>query len=339
VSCGAIVTSGISIIDRYGTAVTSNDLGGVTLPVDVAEAGDGSLVVVNGTSGLVRFAEFARSTITSPIGNCSGARRAGSGTGVNRSSETRRVSAPAASGVAIEPRTGALLVHRRGWPAIEVFTAAYSYEIPLASLRNVRWVSKGHDLFHRDAGLGVACASCHPEGTDDGHVWNFSKGPRRTQPLDVRLGGTAPFHWNGEFQDFGALVADIFSLRMGAGAQRPEDVAELHGYISRLRPRPALRDPSDEAALRGRPLFEARCSGCHAGPHFTSPASTDIGKGAPTQVPSLLGVGVRAPYMHDGCAPTLSARFDPACGGTAHGELAGLDDAGRADLVAYLESL
>jgi hypothetical protein len=43
--------------------------------------------------------------------------------------------------------------------------------------------------------------------------------------------------------------------------------------------------------------------------------------------------------MHDGCAPTLSARFDPACGGTAHGELAGLDDAGRADLVAYLESL
>ena len=67
--------------------------------------------------------------------------------------------------------------------------------------------------------------------------------------------------------------------------------------------------------------------------------SADIGKGAPTQVPSLLGVGVRAPFMHDGCANTLLDRFDPACGGSKHGEISDLDAARRADLVAYLESL
>jgi hypothetical protein len=57
------------------------------------------------------------------------------------------------------------------------------------------------------------------------------------------------------------------------------------------------------------------------------------------QVPSLVAVGYRAPFMHNGCAATLADRFNPACGGNAHGNTAGLSDAQRNDLVAYLESL
>jgi len=56
-------------------------------------------------------------------------------------------------------------------------------------------------------------------------------------------------------------------------------------------------------------------------------------------VPSLIAVGYRAPFMHNGCAATLAARFDPKCGGNNHGNTASLSDAQRGDLVAYLESL
>ncbi|HET7545720.1 MAG TPA: hypothetical protein VFK05_37890, partial [Polyangiaceae bacterium] len=34
----------------------------------------------------------------------------------------------------------------------------------------------GHRMFHMDSGIGIACASCHPEGGDDGHVWHFPEG-------------------------------------------------------------------------------------------------------------------------------------------------------------------
>ena len=46
----------------------------------------------------------------------------------------------------------------------------------------------GHELFHVNAGAGLACASCHAEGNDDGRVWNFAcSGARRTQSLQTGL--------------------------------------------------------------------------------------------------------------------------------------------------------
>jgi cytochrome c peroxidase len=58
------------------------------------------------------------------------------------------------------------------------------------------------------------------------------------------------------------------------------------------------------------------------------------------QVPSLVSIGYRAPFMHNGCAKTLAARFDPACGGgEAHGHTSDLTPEQVGDLVAYLESL
>src|SRR5207244_3010320 len=57
----------------------------------------------------------------------------------------------------------------------------------------------GHELFHRDAGAGIACASCHAEGGEDGRVWRFDPiGDRRTQAVHIGLKGTEPFHWDGD---------------------------------------------------------------------------------------------------------------------------------------------
>jgi hypothetical protein len=57
------------------------------------------------------------------------------------------------------------------------------------------------------------------------------------------------------------------------------------------------------------------------------------------QVPSLLGIGTRGPFMHDGCAATLRDRFNPACGGDKHGITGQLSPAQIDDLIAYLNTL
>jgi len=56
-------------------------------------------------------------------------------------------------------------------------------------------------------------------------------------------------------------------------------------------------------------------------------------------VPSLLGLRWRAPYLHDGCAPTLRDRFGDCGGGDNHGHTSQLAPAQIDDLTAYLETL
>jgi mono/diheme cytochrome c family protein len=241
---------------------------------------------------------------------------------------------------------GTLLAQRREPAAIVIMKTAAgapsgwdmtTVELPGASVEDT-----GHSIFHRDAGAGIACASCHPEGGDDGHVWRFSDvGPRRTQALYVGLEGTAPFHWAGDLEDLSELVEEVLVTRMSGVHQSPERTDALSTWLFALRPPSPLRTADDPGALRGKLLFEgqARCSSCHEGPRLTNNKTEDVGTGVPLQVPSLVAIGHRAPFMHAGCAPALRDRFSIDCGGATHGELAGLADAQIDDLVAYLESL
>ncbi len=203
----------------------------------------------------------------------------------------------------------------------------------------------GHELFHRDSGGGIACGSCHPEGTEDGHVWNFADvGLRRTQALNVGLRDTAPFHWAGDLRDVGALMTEVFVGRMGGVRQTPERLTALQEWLFSNEPQPPIRDSADDAVVRGQALFESAevgCTSCHNGEKLTNNQTVTVTTVASSklQVPSLVGVGYRAPFMHTGCASTLTARFDPACGGDAHGNTNGLSTEQIGDLVAYLESL
>ena len=113
-------------------------------------------------------------------------------------------------------------------------------------------------MFHVDAGGGVACASCHPEGGEDGRVWNFTcLGPRRSQSLRGGLSGTEPFHWDGDMPDFSTLVQTVFVGRMSGPqpSRRPDrgDAAlARHHPASCRRPRPPRRRPSSAAARCSR---------------------------------------------------------------------------------------
>jgi hypothetical protein len=205
----------------------------------------------------------------------------------------------------------------------------------------------GFDLFHRNAEAGISCASCHPDGTDDGHVWNFEgHGLRSSQPLDVGLAGTAPFHWDGSLPEVGELMGEVFVNRMGGVHESPERLGALERWLFALSA-PSPEAPSDLRQVeRGRALFqslELGCADCHRGERLTDNNSYDVGTGDPGekfQVPSLIGVGTRSRFIHTGCANSLRERFELDCaGGDKHGKVSLLGETDIDDMVAYLETL
>ena len=213
----------------------------------------------------------------------------------------------------------------------------------------------GHAMFHTNPGgaSSLACASCHPEGRDDGRVWNFDPiGARRTPTLG---GGivttTAPLHWDGDMTEgLDTIMTEVFVNRMGGNQNSPRRIDAFGAWLDKL---PAFRpiEPADsDAVARGEALFQdagVGCASCHKGELYTNNETVDVGTGRAFQVPPLVGLGSRAPYMHDGCAPTLRDRFandltrvdGTVCGGNRHGNVEQLDAGQIDDLIAYLETL
>ena len=137
--------------------------------------------------------------------------------------------------------TGVWLVVQSREPSA-LFLVRDPFSAPrVVSLGGASMFDTAHELFHRDAGAGIACASCHAEGEEDGRVWQFNPtGPRRTQAVNVGLTGTEPFHWDGDMKDFGTLVDEVMVRRMG-GAPRvpgPKDRDAETGCSLCIRARP-----------------------------------------------------------------------------------------------------
>jgi cytochrome c len=236
---------------------------------------------------------------------------------------------------------GLVAVQEREPAAISFYDTA-SRTIARLDLGQPTRIDTGQTLFHLTTGSGLACASCHAEAGDDGHVWTFEgTGPRRTQSLRGGILGTEPFHWNGDMRDFSMLVTEVFVGRMSAQQPRSDQADALSHWIDR---QPVLQATATNTGgvARGKTLFESPelgCTTCHSGARLSNNGSADVGTGAVLQVPSLRAVSFRAPFLHDGCAPTLSDRFAACGGGDLHGHTSQLQASQVADLVAYLESL
>lgn len=214
--------------------------------------------------------------------------------------------------------------------------------IPLLDAEDRR--DEGLALFHSVTTACIACASCHAEAGDDGLAWDFERiGPRRTQSLRGGLLASAPFHWDGDMQDLNALMDDVFMRRMQGRYVDSEQLAALGRWLDAQPALPKSPPRNGWPEARGKALFESAevgCKSCHSGALLTNNVSVDVGTGKAFQVPALRELSERAPYMHNGCARTLRARFDPACGGgDKHGKTSQLSPAELDDLAAYLETL
>jgi len=338
---------------------------GVTLPVDIALLADGKALIVGAGR---EDANAPRSSFVSLAGGASFGSapslefgRGGAASiatlvsneplGCSRNAELfgdadLSGAAQYTVGVAARPLSNGAFVIQTREPAQLLVVSAQGNTTAI-ELSGDSVADTGFDLFHRNAEAGISCASCHPDGSDDGHVWSFEgHGLRRTQPLDAGLAGTAPFHWDGSLREVGELMGEVFVSRMGGVHESSERLEALERWLFDLSP-PAPETPVDALQVdRGRGLFgslELGCADCHRGESFTDNNNYDVGTGEPGekfQVPSLIGVGTRSRLIHDGCANSLRERFELACaGGDRHGKVSLLDEADIDDLVAYLETL
>jgi DNA-binding beta-propeller fold protein YncE len=294
-----------------------------TLPVDVAVSPDGkeAAVAMAGSS----FVERVQMSGANELSLCA------------PQPSAQAITANSPDGVAYTP-AGVLVIHTRNPSGIMTVTPAATRSVVLDSKP---LTNEGQTIFHTPVN-GIACASCHPEGRDDGHVWNIAGERRRTPSLAGGLLETAPFHWQGELVDMHAVVGETFVHRMGGAMPDSHTIDALGDWLEGV-PRPApTRTLSAKLFFQGKELFErpdVGCTTCHTGAALTSDQTLFVGTGDKFQVPSLRGVGSRAPYLHDGRAPTLRDRFAPMGGGNQHGNTSQLTDHELDLLVGYLETL
>ena len=264
--------------------------------------------------------------------------------------------------VAIARLGSKLVAQRRGAvPELVVVNANTSQNLAYANVaaeiplnESTSHVDTGFDVFHQPTGAGIACMNCHPEGGDDGHVWTFqlAEGDRVRRTQSLRGGiitSSAPYHWDGDMTDLQVLCDEVFSHRMGGGALLPDTQTPVLARFVNAMPRVPVSNSLDPAKVAaGKVVFDGAgaCSSCHQGGRGTLTENQNIGKvdalgSSPAlQVPMLLGVAQRAPYMHDGCAATLMDRLtDTQCAGSQHGNVAALTADDKTNLVEYLQSL
>ena len=322
-TCGAPVNAAVTLFESDGVSVSTGRLDRIVGAVDAALSPDGDFIMIAsvGSSEDNLFTVSTDELRPKPGGRC----RIPTGVdvdepvvGVDFTPDGRIVAA------LYEPAELLIINGRRNERT----------RVPLAS---DSLADTGHELFHADAGPGLACISCHPEGGDDGRVWQTVDGPRRTQPLDAGLAGTAPFHWTGEEADFAALIRETLVRRMGGRPQSPARREAFEEWVMSIPDVAPLRSASDPAAARGAELFATYgCTECHQGASTTRPESIAFGDFDAIQVPMLLGAGTRSPFMHDGRAATLR---DATIDMLAKTDQPIPADEALDDVVAYLETL
>ena len=214
---------------------------------------------------------------------------------------------------------------------------------------------RGRDLFHdavdthlTPSGV-VTCATCHPGGGDDGLSWflhtpGVDRKLRRTPPAWRARAGSAPYHWDATIPDIDTLGREtIHELMEGDGLL--VDYEALTAYLDQVPAPPARPIQNPDDADRGAMLFvSAGCADCHPGGgtdgathRVLAPSEDPDARLDAVDTPTLEAVRARAPYLHDGRAPTLRSVLTDH--GAMHGAAGALGGADLDALLAYLESL
>jgi mono/diheme cytochrome c family protein len=205
--------------------------------------------------------------------------------------------------------------------------------------------AEGRRLFHaandtRISGDGRACASCHPDGRDDGLTWPTPKGPRQTVLLAGRLARPAPFGWDGKHESLAAHIKVTMTNLQGTGLPNAA-ISKLAAYLVQLPAPPKPNHDLGPEELKGQALFASQktgCAGCHSdNAAYDVASATKVDTNKAFLAPSLRFIGASAPYFHDGRYPTLASMLhakDNAMGGAGD-----LGDEDLHALEAYLRTL
>jgi hypothetical protein len=193
----------------------------------------------------------------------------------------------------------------------------------------------------------VTCQTCHTDGATN-HITHG----KQTTPM-FGLADTGPYNSNGTQPDLLQFIQGTFQFHGKIGGTLPPNADQLMlTFFNNFEPPSSIYRLPDGSltpeAQAGKTLFETtgQCAICHTAPTFipqppvplTFPQGIGTGL-SPANVPSLRGLWVTPPYLHDGSAPTLKDVFLKDLP-DLHRELTFLfTDEQLEQLVAYLQAL
>ncbi len=217
----------------------------------------------------------------------------------------------------------------------------------------------GERTFFEGTRAGIACQSCHLDAASDGCLHHIGQ----NKPVDVLsirgIAGTSPYlrdasHWR---------LRDLHEVAQVGYRDYQREVpwdraAAVAAYMESLPPEShaRLNAEYDLARLRAgvAVFFAAKCNVCHTPPALTNlgqhsalsmfpdyygPDGRGAGTDAFLDTPSLRGLAVSAPYLHDGRAATLRDVFQEWNRANRHGNTRDLTKAQLNDLLYFLERL
>jgi mono/diheme cytochrome c family protein len=271
----------------------------------------------------------------------------------------RKIDVPAGpTGLALEPEAHRAVVWSAFDRVVSTIALGEKDSAPVAKIQLAAAraplsedVSAGRRLFHkageaRIAKDGRACASCHPDGRDDGLVWSTPNGPRQTILLAGRVGRGAPFGWLGEHTTLKEHIKITMKNLKGTGVAESE-YDSIVSYIGAMKAPPRAKAARLSAVEEhGSELFHGSvlgCSSCHADKTgFTDLDVHEVGSATVADTrrqflaPSLRFVGGSAPYFHDGRYASLDELLRK---NERMGDTKSLSEGDRAALEAYLRTL
>ena len=210
----------------------------------------------------------------------------------------------------------------------------------------------------------ISCATCHFDGMMDGRTWlRFPDGPRNTPSL-FGVAETLPIHWSGDLDELQDVEITIRDIQFGEGlidgkahdslgtahAGLSIELDALVAYLTTLTMAPSPFANDTEGIDRGETIFmDKGCVGCHVPPLYTDLELHDIGTGDPEvernshgrgtsfDTPTLRGLWLTAPYLHDGSAASLGDVL--RIGNESHDIGGKLSDDELEDLITFLLAL
>ncbi len=158
---------------------------------------------------------------------------------------------------------------------------------------------------------GLSCSSCHPDGRTDGLNWVMGRGVATwgvasralNTPALWGLERTAPYSWTGSLADLPAFTSHMVAQMGGDGLSRLE-LEDVSAFLRTVSPPDVAQRAAAPQVAAGEQLFAAQCGSCHGGAALTDGQRHDVA-GERLDTPSLLGVAVTGPWLHDGSALAL----------------------------------
>ena len=192
----------------------------------------------------------------------------------------------------------------------------------------------------------MSCHSCHSNGHTSGllvdTLGDGGYGNPKRIPSLLGTAKTGPWAWIGFADSLEQQIGKSVKTTMHGKKLTTDQVGDLAAYLRSLKSPPSrFQKASANEIQAGNRVFQSQgCSECHQQPKYTSRRVVDVGLKDEAGIrefnpPSLLGLGQRDTFFHDGRVKSV----EDVVRKTRHQLTLPLSPADESALIAFLKSL